>query len=67
MLVVGFYVLGGLVFYLLFVLMNVILVKVVGVEWLVIVVLMLNGEVNLLVFLVVCLVGVDEVYCIGGV
>lgn len=44
---------GGLVSYLFLVLMNVILVKVVGVKCLVVVVLILNGEVNLLVFLVV--------------
>lgn len=47
--------------------MNVILVCVVGVEWLVICVLIFDGVVNLLVLLVVELVGVDEIYCIGGV
>lgn len=64
---VGFYVLGGKVFYLFLVLMNVILVKVVGVFEVVMVVLILCGEINEIVFVVVCIVGVDCVFIIGGV
>lgn len=65
--VVGVYVFGGLVSYFSFVLMNVVLVKVVGVECIVMVVLSLDGVFNLLVFVVVDVVGVSEIYWIGGV
>lgn len=64
---IGVYVLGGIVLYFFLVLMNVLLVKFVGVKKIVMVILLRKGGIDLYILVVVDFVGVDEIYMIGGV
>lgn len=65
---VGVYVLGGMVVYLFFVLMNVIFVFAVGVEWIVFVSFLGKDGCFLLgVLVVVFEFGINEIYKVGGV
>lgn len=64
---VGCYVSGGKYLLVVLVYMSVLIVKVVGVKWVIVCVLFFNGKLSFVIVVVMYMVGVDEIYCFGGV